>query len=84
VLPKWLVWLVGPIVNPMLDRAMVARNMGYSWRADNSKSRRALGLDYRPLAPALVAMFEQMVAAGLVPPGATAGGPGRARRPVAQ
>ncbi|MEQ9572865.1 MAG: NAD-dependent epimerase/dehydratase family protein [Nitratireductor sp.] len=78
VLPKWLVWLVGPIVNPMLDRAMVARNMGYSWRADNSKSRRALGLHYRPLAPALVAMFQQMVAAGLVPPGSTACGPGLA------
>jgi len=65
-LPNWLVWLVGPMINKALTRRVVSRNMGRPFVADNSRSRRALGLDYAPVSRAIVEMFDQMVEAGLV------------------
>jgi nucleoside-diphosphate-sugar epimerase len=64
-LPKWLVWLVW-LVAPMsgLTRKFVARNVDHAWRADNSKSRQALGMRYRPLRESMEDMFGQMVEAG--------------------
>jgi len=63
-LPKWMVWLVGPMANKMLTRKAVSRNIGLPWRCDNSKAIRELGLSYRPLEETLVDMFEQMAASG--------------------
>lgn len=65
-LPKWLVWLVAPLSG--LTRKFVARNVDHAWRADNSKSRKALGMTYRPLQQSMEDMFGQMVDAGLVKP----------------
>ncbi len=65
-LPKWLVWLVAPLSG--LTRKFVARNVNHVWRADNSKSRKALGMTYRPLQESMQDMFGQMVEAGLVRP----------------
>lgn len=61
-LPKWLVWLVGPMNG--LSRRYVARNVDIAWHADNSKAKRELGLAYRPLAESMNAMFAQMIEAG--------------------
>jgi len=63
-LPKWLLWLVGPMVNKTLTRKFVARNMGLAWKADNTKSVAALGMTYRPLETAVTDMFQQMIDAG--------------------
>ncbi|WKE67134.1 aldehyde reductase [Gallaecimonas kandeliae] len=59
-LPKWLVWLAGPLTNKAMTRAMVSRNVGHPWHADNSKSVQALGMHYRPLAETLEDFFVQM------------------------
>lgn len=48
-LPKWLLWLVGPLVNKAMTRKAIRLNVGLPWRADNSKGVRELGLSYRPL-----------------------------------
>lgn len=61
-LPKWLVWLVGPMNG--LSRTFVARNVNIAWHADNSKAKRELGLSYRPLRESLQDMFQQMIEAG--------------------
>lgn len=61
-LPKWLVWLVAPMSG--LTRKFVSRNVGHVWRADNSKSRKALGVSYRPMQESMNDMFAQMVEAG--------------------
>lgn len=61
ILPKWLVWLMGPMVDKSLSRRMVTRNVGHPWHADNSKSIRELGIDYRPLDVSLNEMFQQMI-----------------------
>lgn len=67
-LPKWLVWLVGPMMNAGMTRKMVSRNVNLPWQADNSKGIRELGIKYRPLETSMVDFFEQMIDTGLVSP----------------
>ncbi|MBA84664.1 NAD-dependent epimerase/dehydratase family protein [Thalassobius sp. S69A] len=66
VLPKALLWLVGPMVSRRITRKTVARCFGHSWRGDNGKSKRALGMTYRPVPEAAAAMFRQMIEARVV------------------
>ena len=66
-LPKWLVWLVAPIVDKATTRKFVSRNVGYAWSADSSKSMRELGMVYRPLENSIRDMFQQMIDNGLIP-----------------
>jgi dihydroflavonol-4-reductase len=63
-LPKWLAWLVGPLVAKGTTRRFVARNVDIPWRADNSRSRRELGVTYRPMRESMEQMFRQMIDAG--------------------
>lgn len=65
-LPKRLVWLAGPMAG--LSRTFVSRNVDVPWRADNRKSREALGISYRPLQPAMEEMFGQLVDRGAFAP----------------
>ncbi len=65
-LPKWLVWLVAPIVDKATTRKFVSRNVGYAWKADSSKSVRELGMVYRPLQASISDMFQQMIDNGLI------------------
>jgi len=67
-MPKWLVWLVGPLVDKEMTRKMIARNVDLPWKADNSKSKRALGMTYRPLAESMNDFFQQMVDSGQLKP----------------
>lgn len=66
-LPKWLLWIVGPMVSKEITRKMVARSFGHPWKADNSKSIQALGLSYHPVSQAVIEMFQQMIDAGQIP-----------------
>lgn len=63
-MPKWLVWLLGPLVNDALTRRYVSRNVGYPFVADNSKSKELLGMEYRSLEESLTDFFEQMIESG--------------------
>ncbi|GAA6163293.1 NAD-dependent epimerase/dehydratase family protein [Pelagimonas sp. KU-00592-HH] len=62
-LPKWLVWLVGPLSG--IPRKFVSNNVNVEWRADNSKGKRTLGVTYRPLRESMEDMFAQMVDNGV-------------------
>lgn len=62
--PKWLVWLIGPMLNEAATRRTIERNVGLPWKADNSKSVRELGMTYRPLDETVVEFFQQLVDAG--------------------
>lgn len=64
VLPKWLVWLVGPMTSPGMTRKVVSRNIGLPWKGDNSKSIRELGVSYRPLQETMIDFFQQMIDSG--------------------
>ncbi|MDA4844947.1 NAD-dependent epimerase/dehydratase family protein [Hoeflea poritis] len=63
-LPKPVLWLIGPFVNKSLTRRFIARNVNHPWKADNAKSRQALGVSYRPMKDSLTEMFQQMIEAG--------------------
>ena len=64
ILPKWLVWLAGPFVNKTLNRRYVRMNIGLPWRGDNSKSKRELGMRYRPMEESINDFFQQMIDSG--------------------
>lgn len=63
-LPRWLVWLTGPMVNKTLTRRVVSRNVGLPWRGDNSRSRQELGMSYRPLSESTNDCFQQLADTG--------------------
>ena len=60
-MPKWLVWLVAPLIDKTLSRKYIARNMGHPWRGDNSKSVKVLGIKYKPIEKSAIEMFQQMI-----------------------
>ena len=61
VLPKWLVWLVGPVLAKGTTRTGIGRNVDIPFLADNSKGKQELGLTYRPLKESIVEMFQQQI-----------------------
>lgn len=63
-LPKFLVWLAGP--SQGMPRKMVAKNIGYAWKADNSKSKEKLNMQYRPMKETVTEFFGQLVDEGVI------------------
>jgi dihydroflavonol-4-reductase len=63
--PKWLIWLIGPFVDKSLSRKMISNNFGHPWRADNSKSKKDLGIEYTPIERSIENMFQQMIDNGI-------------------
>lgn len=64
-LPKWLMWLMAPMSG--IPRQFVKDNMGYPWKADNSKIKESLGIEFRPISTSVNEMFSQMIEAGVLP-----------------
>ncbi|ASA54513.1 NAD-dependent epimerase/dehydratase family protein [Vibrio gazogenes] len=64
VLPKFLVWLFGPMLNPGITRKTIMQNVGYAWKGNNTKSIGELGMKYRPLSVTMNDCFAQLVATG--------------------
>lgn len=58
-LPKWFLWLIAPTVG--MTRKEVKLNIGYPWKANNTKSKEALGITYRPLRDTVEEFFDQLV-----------------------
>ncbi len=63
-LPKFLVWLVAPFVG--MTRSMVSKNIGYKWKADNTKSMKDLNMKYKPLEETITEFFIQLKDAGVI------------------
>lgn len=68
IMPKWLVWLFGPMIDKALTRKVVARNIGIPFAADSSKAQKELGIQFRPLDESLVEMYQQLVDHEVVTP----------------
>jgi len=60
-LPKWLLMLVGPMVNKILTRRYLRNNVNLPWKADNSKSIKELGMQYRPLDQTMNDAFQTLI-----------------------
>ena len=67
VMPKWLVWLVAPMVNKAMTRKWISLNVNLPWVGDNSKGVRELGMQYRPMKESMIDFFQQMIDSGLIP-----------------
>lgn len=59
--PKWLLMLIGPWINKALTRKFIRRNVNEEWRADNSKSKRELGINYRPMKETMEDSFQMLI-----------------------
>ena len=44
---------------------MISNNFGYPWRADISKSKKDLGIEYTPIEKSIEDMFQQMIDNGI-------------------
>lgn len=62
--PKLLIWLIAPMAR--LTREFVKLNVGYRIGFDNTKSREALGLEYRTLEQTLREHFQQVIDDGVL------------------
>ncbi|MBI1307042.1 MAG: NAD-dependent epimerase/dehydratase family protein [Bacteroidetes bacterium] len=67
--PKWLLMMVGPMVNKVITRRFVKNNVNREWKADNSKSKRELGMKYRPLEETLHDSFHALIDGGVLKTG---------------
>jgi len=63
-LPKFMLWLIAPKIG--MTRKEVKLNVGYPWKADNSKSKNDLGITYRPLKETATEFFGQLIEAGAI------------------
>lgn len=62
--PKALIWVAAPVGR--LTREYVAKNVGYPFRFDASKSEKELGLKYRPVETTLTDHFSQLLDEGIL------------------
>lgn len=60
-LPKWMLYLVGPMVNKAMTWKYIRNNVNVEWKADNSKSIQSLGLNYRPLEETMNDAFQVLI-----------------------
>lgn len=59
--PKWLLKLIGPMINKALTRDFINKNVNRPWRADNSKIRNELGMSFRSLEETMKEAFQVLV-----------------------
>lgn len=62
--PKFMIWLMAPSAG--ITRKVVARNVGYPWKANNTKSKEKLGMTYRPLNESVEEFFGSLIDAGVI------------------
>ena len=60
-LPKWLLMLVGPLVNKALSRKFIKNNVNHEWKADNTKIKKELGIEFRPLEETMRDAFQSLI-----------------------
>lgn len=66
-LPKWLLMIIGPMVNKVVTRRWVRNNINMHWKAKNDKSKKELEITYRPLQETMCDGFEQLIESGVLP-----------------
>lgn len=64
-LPKWLLMIVGPLANKLFTRQFIRNNVNIEWKADNSKIKKELGMNFLPLQQTMEDGFQALVDAGV-------------------
>ena len=65
-IPKWLIVLLGPIIDKKMDRTMLRNNVNHEWKADNSKIKNELGMTFRPLKETMEDAFQHLINEGVI------------------
>lgn len=60
-LPKWLLIIVGPLTNKMFSRQFIRNNVNVPWRADNSKIKSDLNMQFLPLKKTMEDAFQVLI-----------------------
>ncbi|GJM62600.1 aldehyde reductase [Persicobacter diffluens] len=60
-IPKWLLMLVGPLVNKLFTRQFIRNNVDVPWKADNSKIQNELGVQFRPFEETMEESFQVLI-----------------------
>jgi nucleoside-diphosphate-sugar epimerase len=63
--PKWLLMLIGPFVNKEFTRRYIRNNINVPWKADNSKIKKELGIQFRPMKETVVESMDKLVEEGI-------------------
>ena len=59
--PKFLLMLIGPLINKNLNRKFIRNNINIPWRADNSKIKNELGMTFRSLSETMNDAFQTLI-----------------------
>lgn len=65
-LPKWLLMLVGPMMNKMMTRKTLRNNINIPFNADNSKIKKDLGMTFRPMKETMEDSFQVLIDNGII------------------
>lgn len=60
-LPKWLLMIIGPVVNKLFTRQFIRNNINVEWKADNSKIKNELKIKFLPLKTSMEDAFQVLV-----------------------
>ena len=65
-LPKWLLMIIGPVINTTLTRKYIRNNVNIPFKADNSKIKNELGIKFRPLKETMEDSFQVLIDDGIL------------------
>ena len=65
-LPKWLLMLIGPLANKLFTRQFIRNNVNIEWKADNSKIKQDLNMEFRPMQETTEDAFQSIIDAGML------------------
>lgn len=60
-LPKWLLMVFGPLFNKAFSRRFIRNNLNLPFNADNSKIKKELGIQFRPLKETMEDSFQMLI-----------------------
>lgn len=64
--PKWLLLLVGPLLNKLLTKKYIRLNLNLPIKVSNLKSIQELGMTYRPLEETVTDTFTSLIQSGRI------------------
>lgn len=65
-LPKWLLMIVGPMINPLFTRRYIKHNINVPWKGSHAKIQRELGMTFTDLQQTMEDAFEVLIDAELL------------------
>jgi len=67
-LSKWLLMIVGPMVNKIFTRKFIRNNVNIEWKADNSKIKKDLAMTFKPLQTSMEDAFQVLIDENILTP----------------